>query len=163
VRSIAASILLLLALAGPASANELTNPFFDGVINPAEYEGGARCDDRVIRDGDVEWHFVHTGTTEADLPADLFLTFTDPNENQKVGGDIINDPLGVVTYVTFTREGVNLISAEDTIIDDGDLTLDYTCFGGPVPEIPETPAAILLPLLAIGLLGRRLLIRRRPA
>jgi hypothetical protein len=41
------------------------------------------------------------------------------------------------------------------------LNLSHTCTGGPPPEIPEAPLAILLPLIAVATLGGYLLINRR--
>lgn len=160
LRALIASGLLVFAIAVPALANTLnqTPPI---AWNDAGFQGvDDECDGTVVADGEVLWHFVHTMTDGSDLPSTLTVTFSDASE-QTVDGYSNGGENAQVMYDVTMVQGVSLTGAEDTIVNGGLLNLSHICAGGPPPEVPEAPVALLLPLMALFVLGGYLLIQRR--
>ena len=158
LRALLASGLLVFAIAVPAFANSLAQTIPTGGIVASDFDGGTECDGTTVADGSVLWHFVHTGTTSADLPSTLTVTFSD-GSSQTVDGYVVGS--SIVMYDVTTVQGITLTSASDTINNDGLLNLSHTCSGGPPPTVPEAPIALLLPLMALVVFGGYLLINRR--
>lgn len=158
LRALLASGLLVFMFAVPAFANDLNQTIPDGGIVAVHDE--LECEEGDVEDGQIYWHFVHTGTTSADLPSTLTVEFSD-GSSQTVDGYVNGN--SVVMYDVYTDLDVNLTGASDTIVNDGNLNLSHTCVGGPPPEIPEAPVALLLPLMALAVFGGYMLINRRRA
>lgn len=159
LRALLASGMLVLMVAGAASANTLNQAT---PLDPRDHEGSAeQCDGVVVADGQVYLHFLQTGTDADDLPATLTVTFSD-GSSQTVDG-YVNGDNSVVMFDVYAAQGLDITGAVSTINNDGNLVLSHSCFGGPPPEIPEAPFALILPLAAIGVLGAKLLMSRRRA
>lgn len=158
LRALLASGLLVLAFAGAVSANMLHQPT---PLDPHDFVGTAEeCDGVVVADGQVYLHFVQTGTSSADLPASITVTFSDGST--ATGTGYVNGN-SIVMFDVYAPQGLDITGAVSTINNHGNLVLSHSCFGGPTPEIPEAPFALILPLAAIGMLGGMLLINRRRA
>lgn len=160
LRALLASGLLVFVVAVPVFANPLAQTIPDGGIVAGDFDGGDECDTAEVGDGEILWHFVHTGTDASDLPATITVEFSD-GSSQTVDGFVNGS--SVVMYNVISVQDVNLTSAEDTIVNDGLLNLSHTCTGGPPPVIPEAPAALLLPLMALAVLGGYIVLNRRRA
>jgi hypothetical protein len=141
-----ATLSLMLLVAAPALANPLHQPTDPPIAwDDSQFQGDeTECAGAELEPGEVLWHFVHTMTTGDDLPSTLTATFSD-GSTQTVDGYVNGD--SVVMYDVITGQ-TSLVSASDTIVDDGLLNLSHICAGGPPPEIPEAPASILLILTA---------------
>jgi hypothetical protein len=160
LRAILASGLLVFAIAVPALANDLHQTVPQGGI-VAVQGTDEECGSTTVADGKILWHFVHTDTTSADLPSTLTATFSD-GSSQTVNGYVNGN--SIVMYDVTTVQGINLTGASDTIDNaatGGLLNLSHECLGGPPPEVPEAPIALLLPLAAIAVFGSYFLIIRR--
>jgi Big-like domain-containing protein len=85
-----------------------------------------------LESGQVLWHFVHTGTTGADLPSTLTATFTDGTTTYVLQADGYSNGGGsaIVMYDIVTPANYSLISpTSDTISNDGLLNLSHVCPG----------------------------------
>jgi hypothetical protein len=162
LRALLASGMLVFAIAVPALANDLHQTVPTGGIVAGDFDGGIECDSATVPDGQILWHFIHATTDSSDLPSTLTATFSD-GSTQTVDGYVNGN--SVVMYDVYTAQGVNLTGASDTAVGDGSdadlLNLSHTCTGAPPPEVPEAPIALLLPLMALAVLGGYLLIQRR--
>jgi hypothetical protein len=154
IRVLMASGLLVLAVAGTAFANNL-NPAHVGATDATFTQD---CTDGDAPEGMTIWHFIHTGTSSADLDSELTATFTNAGE-QKADGFVNGN--SIVMYNITIPSGDTLEGASDTINNDGLLNLSHVCVGPPPPEVPEAPFALLLPLVALSTVGGYLLIQRR--
>ena len=154
-RALLASGLLVFMFSGAALANTL-NPDHVGATD-ATFPN-QDCSDGDAPEGMTTWHFVHTGTSSADLPSTLTAEFDDAGVKTAAG--FINGN-SIVQYNITIPSGDTLLSASDTISNDGNLNLSHVCVGPPPPEIPEAPFALLLPIVALGAFGGYLLIQRR--
>ena len=147
--ALAAALGLTLMLAAPALANTLHQ---DTPISPDDpsFQGTEEdCAGLNLQPGQFLWHFVHTGTSSADLPSTLTATFSG-GASITVDGYVNGSSIVMYDVTTTTADG-DLVSASDTITNDGLLNLSHIC-GGPPPEVPEAPASVLL-LLTGGLAG----------
>jgi hypothetical protein len=149
--AILATLSLTLLVAAPALANNLfENQAADLPIawDASAYQGSTdECADADLEPGEVLWHFVHTGTEGGDLPSTLTVTFSDGTSQTVSGFTADFEGNSVVHYEVISGQ-TSLVSASDTISDDGMLLLSHICSGGPPPEIPEAPASVLLVLMA---------------
>jgi hypothetical protein len=140
VAAIALSLALTMRV---ALANDL-NQFLDGK-NPdgiswdnPDFQGTADdCSGANLDPGQVLWHFVHTGTGPGDLAATLDAEF-DVAGAQSADG-YVNGQSNVF-YDIITGEDT-LLSASDSINDDGLLLLSHICFGGEVASVSESASA----------------------
>jgi len=145
-----AAMSMVLMVSAPVFANDLHQTPPISADDPAFQGTDADCSGLNLQSGQVAWHFVHTMTSSADLPSTLTATFQDAG-TITVDGFINGD--GIVMYDITTVTGTDtLLSASDTIVNDGLLNLSHICQGGPPPEVPEAPMSILL-LLTGGLAG----------
>lgn len=155
LRALLASGLLVFAIAAPAFANTINQTL--PIAESAATDGGDACG--TVADGMTLWHFVHSETGSDDLPSTLTATFSTAGTQEAAGyqnGD------SVVMYDITIASGDTLIApVSDTINNSGNLVLSHVCPGGPPPEVPEAPFALLLPLMALAVLGGYLLIQRR--
>jgi hypothetical protein len=151
-----ATLSLTLLFAAPALANDLAQTIPEGGItwDASGFQGDeTECADADLEPGEVLWHFVHTMTDGGDLPATLTVTFSD-GTTQTVSGFTADFEGNSVVHYVVTSGQTNLLSASDTINNDGQLLLSHICSGGPPPEIPEAPATVLLVLMAaVGVAG----------
>jgi hypothetical protein len=151
-----ATLTLTLLFAAPALANDLAQTIPEGGItwDASGFQGDeTECADADLEPGEVLWHFVHTMTNGEDLPATLTVTFSD-GTTQTVSGFTADFEGNSVVHYEVTSGQTNLLSASDTINNDGQLLLSHICSGGPPPEIPEAPASVLLVLMAaVGVAG----------
>ena len=155
-RVLLASGLLVFMVAGAASANGL-NPAH---VNATDATFTSDCTGGDAPEGMTIWHFVHTGTNGSNLPSTLNATFD--NAGAKVAAGYSNgDGSAIVMYDIIIPSGDTLLSASDSIVNDGNLNLSHVCVGPPPPEIPEAPFALLLPVVALSTFGGYLLIQRR--
>lgn len=148
--AIVATLSLTLLLAAPAFANDLAQTIPEGGIawDASSFQGDeTECANADLEPGEVLWHFVHTMTDGSDLPATLTVTFSD-GTSQTVSGFTADFEGNSVVHYEVTSGQTNLLSASDTIVNDGQLLLSHICSGGPPPEIPEAPASVLLVLTA---------------
>jgi hypothetical protein len=149
--AILATLSLTLLVAAPALANDLfENQAADLPIawDASGYQGDeTECAGADLEPGEVLWHFVHTMTDGGDLPATLTVTFSDGTTQTVDGFTADFEGNSVVHYEVITGQ-TSLVSASDTIDNDGMLLLSHICSGGPPPEIPEAPASVLLVLTA---------------
>lgn len=144
--AILATLTLLLLIAAPALAADLTNPTpisSDDAEDIEEYEGtAAECADlpegvAPAGPGEVLWHFVlnqyssNTQTVTATFETAGIMT---------QGPDKEND--GTLHYYFRTGSPDTLLSASSSA--DGMLQLSHFCNGGPPPVIPEAPASVLI-------------------
>jgi hypothetical protein len=149
--AIVATLSLTLLFAAPAFANNLAQNQADQL--PIAWDASAfqgdetECADADLEPGEVLWHFVHTMTDGSDLPATLTVTFSDATTQTVAGFTADFEGNSVVHYEVISGQ-TSLVSASDTIVDDGQLLLSHICSGGPPPEIPEAPASVLLVLTA---------------
>ena len=149
IAAILAALGLMVLMVTPALANDLANGNPDGIPSTSTGFPPGEGDCTGVQPGQVVWHFIHTGTTEADLPSSLTATF-EGGVTVTVAGytqDEGNGQGSVVMYDVPTGPNT-LITASDTIIDDGRLNLSHICDGGPPPDVPEAPASVLLLLTA---------------
>lgn len=151
-----ATLSLTLLFAAPALANDLAQTIPEGGItwDASGFQGDeTECADADLEPGEVLWHFVHTMTDGGDLPSTLTVTFSD-GTTQTVSGFTADFEGNSVVHYEVTSGQTNLLSASDTINNDGQLLLSHICSGGPPPEIPEAPASVLLVLMAaVGVAG----------
>lgn len=140
--AIVAALTLTMLVAAPVFANDLANGS-NVPSNSSAYPPGPN-DCIGVQAGTVLWHFVHTGTTSADLPSTLTATFQN-SASQTVDGYVNGN--SVVMYDVITGPDT-LVTASDTITNDGQLLLSHICDGGPPPDVPEAPASVLLLLTA---------------
>lgn len=152
--AILAAFAFTVMLAAPVLANELHNGAgTNSEAIPADLQGsGDDCTG--VQAGTVLWHFVHTKTSSSDLPSTLTATFQN-NTTLATFTDTVSGFVhgsSIVMYDITTTTNVTLISASDTIVNDGLLNLSHVCNGGPPPITPEAPATVLLVLTA-GLAG----------
>jgi hypothetical protein len=159
LRALLASGLLVFAIAVPALAS--TPLHQTGTIAFGDAPQGEDCP--TVEDGLVLWHFVLTGTTALNS-GDLTAVFVD---SDGVEHTIVAQPSdgssGPVTMWDITTSQDWSLVGDKTFTDaDGDLlNLSHVCPGGPPPEVPEAPLALLLPLMALVTFGGYLLINRR--
>jgi hypothetical protein len=131
IASMAAISLSLVMTVGVALANNL-NQFEDGHNadgiswdDPAFQGTDKDCGGLELDAGQVLWHFVHTGTNGGDLPATLDAEFDNEGPVQADGYSNGNGN-GVVMYDIVT-DADTLLSASDSIDDDGLLLLSHIC------------------------------------
>jgi len=152
IRRIAATLAalgLMLLLAAPAMANDLDNGQAGGVPSTSTAYPPGPNDCIGVQPGQVLWHFVHVGAmTMPAGGATLTATFTSGPAKTV---DAYQNGGGNIMYNVITGPNT-LITASDTIIDNGKLNLSHICDGGPPPDVPEAPASVLL-LLTAGLAG----------
>ena len=130
-----AAITLSLALTiGVAMANDLhqADKLPISWNDPAFQGSGAGCD--ALEPGQVLWHFIHTGTGGSDLPATLTAEFQDAGI-VTVDGYVNGN--SVVMYTIITGED-SLLSASDSIQNDGLLNLSHICSGGTEQSVAES-------------------------
>lgn len=142
---------LALMVAAPALANDLHQPTPISWDDPAFQGSEEDCADADIGEDEVLWHFVHVGTSSADLPSTLTAEFETAGV-VTVSGYVNGD--SIVMYDIITGQDT-LLSASDTIETDPmtePLNLSHICPGGGEVIIPEAPASVLLVLTA-GILG----------
>jgi hypothetical protein len=152
--AIIAALTLTMLVAAPAFANNLANGS-NVPSNSSAYPPGPN-DCIGVQPGTVLWHFVHTKTGTADLlGATLTATFQN-SASQTVNG-YQNGNSEVMYDVTTGPD--TLVTASDTIVNDGNLNLSHICDGGPPPDVPEAPASVLL-LLTAALVGIGFLVLR---
>jgi hypothetical protein len=145
-----AALSMVLMISAPVYANDLHQTPPITADDPAFQGTDEECGGLTLQPGQVLWHFIHTGTDSSDLPSTLTATFQDAGTITVSG--YVNGS-SVVMYDITTATGTDtLLSASDTIVDDGLLNLSHICQGGPPPEIPEAPMSIML-LLTGGLAG----------
>jgi hypothetical protein len=95
--------------------------------------------------GQVLWHFVHTGTTGADLPSTLTATFTDGTNTYTLTAAGYSNGGGsaIVMYDVITPSSYSLISpTSDTISNDGLLNLSHVCPGGSEASVSNATTEI---------------------
>ena len=153
-RALLASGLLVFMISGAALANDV-NPDHVGATD-ATFTSD--CTDGTPDDGFTTWHFIHTGTSSADLPSELTAEFD--NAGVQTADGFVNGN-SIVMYNITIPSGDTLLSASDDISNDGNLNLSHVCVGSPPPEVPEAPFALLLPIVALGAIGGYFLIQRR--
>jgi len=146
--ALAAALGLTLMLATPALANTLHQDTPIAPDSPSFQGTEEDCAGLNLQPGQFLWHFVHTGTSSADLPSTLTATFD--SGTVTVDGYVNGNSIVMYDITTTTADG-NLVSASDSITNDGLLNLSHIC-GGPPPEVPEAPASVLL-LITGGLAG----------
>jgi len=130
-----AAITMSLALTlGVAMANDLhqADKLPISWNDPAFQGSGAGCD--ALEPGQVLWHFIHTGTGGSDLPATLTAEFQDAGI-VTVDGYVNGN--SVVMYTIITGED-SLLSASDSIQNDGLLNLSHICSGGTEQSVAES-------------------------
>jgi len=130
-----AAITMSLALTlGVAMANDLhqADKLPISWNDPAFQGSGAGCD--ALEPGQVLWHFIHTGTGGSDLPATLTAEFQDAGI-VTVDGYVNGN--SVVMYTIITGED-SLLSASDSIQNDGFLNLSHICSGGTEQSVAES-------------------------
>ena len=157
-----AAFAMVLVVAAPAFANDLSQSTPISADNPAYQGTDTDCAGLNLQPGQVLWHFVHTGTSSANLPSTLTATFQ--NAGTVTVDGFVNGNSIVMYNITTVTGTDTLISASDTITNDGNLNLSHICQGGPPPDVPEAPAAALL--LLTGLAGLAFVgwrMRRSPA
>jgi hypothetical protein len=132
-----AAITLSLALTmGVAMANDLHQDPGDGIAwnDPAFQGSDEDCAGLNLDPGQVLWHFIHTKTGAGDLPATLDATF-DVAGPQQADGYVNGN--SVVQYEIITGED-SLLSASDSIVNDGMLNLSHICSGGTEQSVAES-------------------------
>src|SRR4029079_13200377 len=138
----------MLLLVTPALANDLENGQADGVPSTSTAYTPGEGDCVGVQPGQVLWHFVHQGAK--DIPAGgATLTATFTSGPAQTVDAYQPSPDSNVMYNVITGPNT-LVTASDTIVDDGKLLLSHICDGGPPPDVPEAPASVLL-LLTAGL------------
>jgi len=147
-----AAFSLVLMISAPVYANDLhqTPPIS---ADDAAFQGTDEdCAGLDLQPGEVLWHFVHTMTDGTDLPSTLTATFQDAGTITVNGYSNGGGTAEVMYDITTTTGTDTLLSASDTITNDGLLNLSHICQGGPPPDVPEAPASVLL-LITAGLAG----------
>jgi len=145
-----AAVSMVLMISAPVFANDLHQTPPISADDPAFQGTDEDCSGLDLQPGQVLWHFVHTGTSSSDLPSTLTATFQDAGT---VTVDGYVNGSSIVMYDITTVTGTDtLLSASDTITNDGLLNLSHICQGGPPPDVPEAPMSVLL-LLTAGLMG----------
>jgi len=132
-----AAITLSLALTiGVAMANDLHQADKTPIAwNDPAFQGTADdCANANLDPGQVLWHFIHTGTGGSDLPATLTAEFQDAGI-VTVDGYVNGN--SVVMYTIITGED-SLLSASDSIQNDGLLNLSHICSGGTEQSVAES-------------------------
>jgi hypothetical protein len=81
------------------------------------------------------WHFIHTGTGSTDLPATITVQFQNAGTVQASG--YVNGN-SIVQYNVLVSPSDTLLSASDSISNDGNLNLSHICNGSATPT-PATP------------------------
>jgi hypothetical protein len=135
--ALAASALMLM-LAGPAFAVEITNPL---PISSASFgvNTDGNCHGTPTQD-QLDWHFVLNQSATDDQT--LTVTFQSAG-TITVSPDQVVDSF-VLHYDVYTN-GADTLIAASTSGDTGNLQLSDIC-GNPPPVIPEAPASALLVL-----------------
>jgi hypothetical protein len=154
IAALIAAMALVLALAAPAMANDgqQTNVAW----NDVNFQGDeGECADADLDPGQVLWHFVQTGvsTDSGNLTAVFASGAVGPVANYASPGSTLH--WNIITGET------TLISFSSDVVSDGNLVLSHICNGGPPPEIPEAPIALMLPVIAVLAFGSYLVINRR--
>ena len=132
-----AAITLSLALTiGVAMANDLHQADQTPIAwNDPGFQGTAdECANANLDPGQVLWHFIHTKTGSGDLPSTLDATFDVAGAVQADG--YVNGN-SVVMYNIITGED-SLLSASDSIQNDGFLNLSHICSGGTEQSVAES-------------------------
>lgn len=156
LRALLASGLLVFAIALPAFANTINQ-----TLPIKEADATQDCTNVTVDDGMTTWHFVHTGSVAGDAGSTLTATFANAG-TQTATGFFQGGGDSVIMYNITIPSGDTLISpVSDTISNSGNLVLSSVCVGGPPPEVPEAPIALLLPIVALLVFGGYLLINRR--
>jgi hypothetical protein len=133
---------MTLMLAAPALAVELQqDPPIPSTATGFE-PGDGDCVG--VQSGQVLWHFI----------------LTDGNGTEKLTVTFQNSPTQTVssTKITGNATHFDVWTGPDTLLsastdsDAGKLVLSHICDGGPPPEVPESPASVLL-VLSAGLLA----------
>jgi len=145
-----AAVSMVLMISAPVFANDLHQTPPISADDPAFQGTDEDCSGLDLQPGQVFWHFVHTDTTSADLPSSLTATFQDAGTVTVQG--FVNGNSIVMYDITTVTGTDTLLSASDTITNDGLLNLSHICQGGPPPDVPEAPMSVLL-LLSAGLIG----------
>jgi hypothetical protein len=154
IAALIAAMALVLAVAAPAMANDgkQTNIAW----NDVNFQGDeGECADADLDPGEVLWHFIQTGvnTDSGNLTAVFASGAVGPVANSSSPGTTLH-------WTIITGE-TTLISFSSDVVSDGNLVLSHICAGGPPPDVPEAPIALLLPALAIVAFGSYLVINRR--
>jgi hypothetical protein len=140
VASVAAVTLSLALTMSVALANDLAdNQAAQLPISwddPAFQGDQETCDKAELDAGEVQWHFIHTGTDGSDLPATLDAEF-DVAGPQSADGASNENGNAVVSYTIITGEDT-LLSVSDSIVDDGQLLLSHICSGGAEQSVAES-------------------------
>jgi hypothetical protein len=166
--ALVAAIALTMLMAVPVLANGLhqfqngANPngiaWNAGVVSTDDDED---CGDADLDPGQVLWHFIQN-QVETDYSnnlgdAELSVTFTVDGASTI---DAYKQSGKTLHWQIITGEDT-LTSASSNVSSDGQLNLSHICTGGPPPEIPEAPIALLLPVMAVVAFGAYLVINRR--
>jgi hypothetical protein len=156
LRALLASGLLVFAIALPAFANTINQ-----TLPIKEADATQDCTNTTVADGMTTWHFVNNGAQASDAGSTLTATFENAG-TQTATGFFQGGGTTVVMYNITIPSGDTLIApVSDNITTTGNLVLSHVCVGGPPPEVPEAPIALLLPLIALLVVGGYLLINRR--
>ena len=111
----------------------------------AAYQGDAGECTTTVAAGQVLWHFVVVGSSTVDTVTATFQTAgTRTLTAYKTVGNVQH-------YETTTGSPDTLLSLSSSGTD-GQVQLSHICNGGPPPEIPESPASVLL-MVTAGLIG----------
>jgi hypothetical protein len=138
--AVAATAGLTLSLAltmGVAMANDLHQDTGDTGIawNDPGFQGSADdCANANLDPGQVLWHFVHTQTGSGDLPSTITAEF-DTAGTLHADGYVNGN--SIVMYNIITGQD-SLLSASDSIQNDGLLNLSHICSGGEEQSIAES-------------------------
>ena len=164
LRALLASGLLVFMFAVPAFAS--TSLHQTGLIPYTD--ANEECEEgQVVEDGMVFWHFILNGTTALNAGT-LTATFVDGEDVEHVvviPAPSKTTPGGTTHWDTTTPQDWVLNGDKTTTAADGtgQFNLSHVCPGGPPPEIPEAPLALLLPLMALTMFGGYMVINRRRA
>ena len=150
--ALVAALALTMLMAVPAFAADLEQ---DTPIawNDAGFQGSAdECENAGLEPGEVLWHFIQnqTSSTSGTLTATFDIA----------GARVVNGS-GNNNIHFFVVTGEDTLESASSNVADGKLLLSHICYGGPVPEIPEAPVALLLPAMAVLAFGAYLVINRR--
>jgi hypothetical protein len=116
-------LLLTLGLVSTAFANDLHEQQIGSSSLTFTQEGCVGD----LQPGQVLWHFVHTDTTGADLPAFITVTFQDAGVVGPIAGYSNGSGKAIVMYNVITSADDILLGASDTIVNDGLLNLSHVC------------------------------------
>jgi hypothetical protein len=132
-----AGITLSLALTmGVAMANDLHQGDKTPIAwNDPGFQGTADdCANANLDPGQVLWHFVHTQTGSGDLPSTITAEF-DTAGTLHADGYVNGN--SIVMYDIVTGQD-SLLSASDSIQNDGLLNLSHICSGGEEQSVAES-------------------------